>query len=495
MAELDTLVGALAIVRRRTTLNRFLRAFVRWACAILSGLGLALALSSTLTWAVMASGVLAVAGTLASLTRALRGRLSLYEAAVQLDRASALDDRLSTAFFFSRIKTPDRIVVRQREDAIEHLARLNPRALFPVLLPAGARAGLLLLLAAGALCTYRMYSGPPLLGLLRKAGETRLVKAILSPIAHAMERERPAKEQLQTLAELQENETRAGGPDAEQADSRGASADGRSDAREQKGAAHRDAQQRQEKQEASSNQDGSSADEGQLERQEGQQGSEQQGGAEGQSRENRPGGRQQVAAAASGDQSQSGREQQEGQSGSESAANRSQSLARTVMQALKNLLASVTGAQQAQSRGQTGQNGSQGTPQPQAGNSGHRAPQPSAGNQRANESASNAASGLQQPGDHKAGTGVGQQPGSEDGKAGELPASTLLADRVALQTQEFSGEALVRARPGQGTAQSAAGDGASPSAASVSGAEQENVPLRYRLYLRRYFDHTVKGRK
>jgi hypothetical protein len=28
--------------------------------------------------------------------------------------------------------------------------------------------------------------------------------------------------------------------------------------------------------------------------------------------------------------------------------------------------------------------------------------------------------------------------------------------------------------------------------AAVKGAEQENIPLRYRLYVKRYFEHTTK---
>ena len=56
-------------------------------------------------------------------------------------------------------------------------------------------------------------------------------------------------------------------------------------------------------------------------------------------------------------------------------------------------------------------------------------------------------------------------------------------------------EAPVRARPGEGSLNTAAREAGPTAAARVAGSGQENVPLRYRLYVQRYFNQSAQKRK
>jgi len=494
LAELSTLVGALQAVRRRMLLNDWLHELARWSFVALLVLLLAALLGPSLPRVAQAAVVLAAFCVLLSLARAARWRPSLYEAAAKLDQAAALKDRLSTAYFFAHVEQPEGLLRCQRQDALRHLAQVSPQELFPLAAPASARRCLLLLLAVAALFAYRMQSGPPLLALLEKAGETRVVKAILTPIAHAMERERLAANR-QPQPEPPEGQQGGSRETAgeEQSDAAGAQSGEAAPGNQQQGTPD-NAPRSDRTEESSSGQNGAEGEEGE-ESQQGEEGSEQSADSRGQQGRQRSGEKQQNGGSKN---SQSGREPQDSASDSESAGNQNQSLTRTMMQALKNLLASAMGAPKAQSRGQSGQNAAQGSPQqspPMQGNSGNQSPQPGKGNERGSDAASNAPSGAMQPGGQKAGMGIGQQPGSEEGAPSEpLPAS-LKPDRVALDTQQFSGEAQVRARVGQGRVSSPARNVGGPSTAAVNGAEQENVPLRYRLYVQRYFDQAPKARK
>lgn len=497
MAALGNLLSALDLVRRRAFLNTFLRECLWCLSAVLLALALAALLSPSLYWALVAAAWLTAAGVAAGAWHAYRARPSRYQAAFEMDRAGGLKDRLSTAFFFTAIQNPEGLLARQRKDALEHLSRCNPQELFPVRLPRVAKGAALLLAAVAGLFAYRIYSGPPLLAALQRAAQTQLVKSILSPITHAMDKER-ARAQMRPAEQPRGGQVNYGSeaPNNDQANSQGAAADGRSPdsgsrAGQEKGAAARQQAQDRQKPEgaasSSAGQEGSQAEDG-------QQGNEQQGGGEPAGRQEQAGGAPQNGA---GKNDQAGRDQQGSDSGSQNASNRNQSLASQVLQALKNLLSTANGGRQAQSRGQTGQNPSQASqPQsgPQAGNAGSQSPEPSQGSQQASQSASQSSSGRQQ-GDQKAGTGIGQEPGSEQGKRAEALNATPSPDRIALQTQPFTGEAQVRARPGEGQVRTPTRDVPLPSAASVTGAEQENVPLRYRLYLQRYFDQAAKGRR
>lgn len=500
MAELRSLIGALNSVRRRIFLNHFLSDSVWWASLILLGLLLAAALSPTLNGAVVAAVLLSAAGLATAAIRSLRILPSSYEAAARLDNAAGLKDRLATALFFSHVENPEGLLRRQREDALAHLAPVNPRLLFPLRLPAGMGRALLLLLAVAGLFAYRMHSGPPILALLRRAADTPIARAILSPIVHAMERDRatpapnhpPAAQQVadNRAPEQQAGEGRSGAPE----DGKGQEAQKKSEAASNS-SRRREAQR--DEQGAKAGNDGQQEQE-EAQQQQGQQGrdpqgNQQQAGGRDQSGQQRSGSQQ---ARNGGNSGQSAQQQQN--SGGESGANQNQSLARTVMQALKNLLSSATGSQGAPSRGQMSQEAPQAAPQssPQAGNPGNNSPQPSQAGKQDSESAARSASGPQppQPG-QKSGTGIGQQPGTDQARQNEPLPSSMAPDTVPLEAQQFVGEAQVRARVGDGTVATVARNVAPPAAASGIGTEQENVPARYRFYMQRYFDHAAKGGK
>ena len=46
-----------------------------------------------------------------------------------------------------------------------------------------------------------------------------------------------------------------------------------------------------------------------------------------------------------------------------------------------------------------------------------------------------------------------------------------------------------------GTAQLALRDASPQAEAVINGAEQENIPARYRLYVQRYFEHADSGKR
>ncbi len=516
LAELARLAEALKVVQKRCSLNLFLRELVRPVCAVLLLLLAGAAISPRLGWA-PAAAVALVAGALGWVRWRVRSRrLSPYEAAVQLDRAAALKDRLSTAYYFSEVREPAGLLRLQREDALERLAKLDIPTLFPMAVPDGARRAAALLLVVAALFAYRLRYDAPLTAVVLKAAQTPIIKAMISPIAHAMERSQQSAK-AQAGVEPGRGDSRAGGDDGRQqaADARGGTADGESRPGQRQGLAgeqassgqEQDTPSEQDKDSASdgparkgNKQGGAGAEDGQQREDSSSEGAEQDGGSQGQQRD--PRGQNSANQNQSG-QNQAGSES-EGQQ-SQGAGNRAQSLARSVMQALKNLLSRATGGQQAQSQ-QNGQRASDAARnQSQAGanagntpgNPANQSPQPGKGNEQGNESPVQAASGSQQAGQQKAGTGVGQQPGSENAGAAEspLPGGAHSPDRVGLQTHQFTGEAQVRARPGDGAVKTAARQVKAPTGARVQGAEQESVPQRYRHYLQRYFAQSPGERK
>ena len=189
MAELRELLAAVRIVQRRSLLNAFLKEWTWWVTAVLGGLLLAALLSPSLAGAVAAAVVLLCAGMLASVWYVLRKRPTVYEAAARLDRAAGLKDRLSTALFLSSVEKPRSVVRAQREDALARLAEVDARAAIPIHAPAGVRRLLVLLVLAGGLFAYRMQFDPPVLALFRGAADTRVAQVMLTPIAHAMEKQ------------------------------------------------------------------------------------------------------------------------------------------------------------------------------------------------------------------------------------------------------------------------------------------------------------------
>ena len=70
-----------------------------------------------------------------------------------------------------------------------------------------------------------------------------------------------------------------------------------------------------------------------------------------------------------------------------------------------------------------------------------------------------------------------------------------MPDRVALEASGLKEQIRMRALPETGTAQLPTRDVSSSAAAVINGAEQENIPARYRLYVQHYFEHAEDGKR
>jgi hypothetical protein len=66
-------------------------------------------------------------------------------------------------------------------------------------------------------------------------------------------------------------------------------------------------------------------------------------------------------------------------------------------------------------------------------------------------------------------------------------------DRVALAPSGFKDPTRVRNNTETGTAGLAVGNAAPQAVAVINGAEQEDIPARYRLYVQHYFEHPDNG--
>jgi len=202
----------------------------------------------------------------------------------------------------------------------------------------------------------------------------------------------------------------------------------------------------------------------------------------------------------SGEARQSNNSQsQEGKSGSESADNKSQqeseqqgpegrqSLGQSLMQALKNMMSNSPNQQSSNRANQQPPNG-QGTPQ--SGNS-HQ-PGDTESDKRGE---SRGSSDAKQKATQTASEGAGSQQGTKElRKDQETHPVNAVPDRVALEASGFKEQTRMKIPTETGTAQ-LTDRGLSPQQDAVTnGAEQENIPARYRFYVQRYFEHTDNGK-
>jgi hypothetical protein len=456
--ELHGLIDALRLIRRRILSNAFLSNSTVWSGWILIGLIAAGALSATLLGWVIVAAILAATGVVAILFWTVRTRLSIYETACHLDAVARLQDRVSTAIYLGDIKNPDGIVLRQRVDAVSRLAKVDPKGLFPLRMPASARHALLLALIFGGLFVYRIHHKPPLIALLQTTARSSLVQSIFSPLVHAMERDLQRTMALVGLKpEPQADEVRAGEamPTPEDlwpsGDDKGAA---KAEAQQNPGDANNnDAQDEMQEQ---GDQNGlPSADSQQQEA-----GTEPQEGKDGSNNE----GNSPTAADAQGSQSEK------------------QSLSQSLMQALKNMMqnqkSNNRGSQKPQSPDQSG---AQSGDSHQPGTT--ESDQQSRGNSDSKEKSQTSSNG------------AGSQPGAKELRKvpEETRAGSAVPDRVALEASGFKEQTRMRVETETGTAKLGVRDGSSQAAAVINGAEQENIPARYRLYVQHYFEHADTG--
>jgi hypothetical protein len=73
------------------------------------------------------------------------------------------------------------------------------------------------------------------------------------------------------------------------------------------------------------------------------------------------------------------------------------------------------------------------------------------------------------------------------------PVVTPVVERVALEAKNFKDQKRMPVAPGTGAADLASGLVPAQGTVTINGAEQENIPERYRSYVQHYFEHTNKG--
>jgi hypothetical protein len=461
--ELHGLIGTLKKIRQRILANALLRSWSKWSIWILIGLIAVAAVSAKLAGALLFVGILAAIGAGAVLAWTWRNRPSNYEAARRLDSAAGLQDRISTAVYLGGIADPNGMIGEQRKDALRGLAKVDPRGFFPVQWPGNVRRAAVLVLVVAGLLAYRIHHKPPLVSLLQATARSQLVQSIFSPIVHAMEKDLQRTIALVTMKpDTAGNETQRGDSASNSDDLWKANDDKGAGAEEQKDSADAGAgDQPQDELQAPGNQEGTPSGEAR--------------------------------------QQDSNSQSQEGKSGSESADGKSQqqseqqgpegrqSLGQSLMQALKNMMSNSPN-QQANSRAAQQPPNGQGTPQ--SGNS-HQ-PGTTESDKRG-ESRGN--SDAKQKATQTASEGAGSQQGTKElRKDQEMHPINAVPDRVALEASGFKEQTRMKVATETGTAQLPVRDVSPQQDAVINGAEQENIPARYRLYVQRYFEHADNGK-
>jgi hypothetical protein len=459
--ELHGLIETLKTIRQRILANTLLQGWTRGFVWLLIAMIAVALISAKLAGALLFVAVSGVVGAAAILAWTWRNRPSHYEAARRFDSAAGLRDRISTAVYLGGIADPAGMIGRQRKDALARLAKVDPRGFFPVELPGNVkRASVLVLLAAG-LFAYRIHHQPPLVSLWQTTARSQLVQSIFSPIVHAMEKD------LQRTMALVKMKRDAAGEEARRGDSTTSSDDlwktsddKSAGAEEQKNSAEAGgSDQPQDEMQAPGNQEGTpSGDPRQDSNSQSQEGK-------------------------SGSDSADGKPQQSEQQGQEGR----QSLGQSLMQALKNMMSNSPNQQSNTRANQQPPNG-QGTPQ--SGNS----QQPGATeSDKRGESRGN--SDAKQKATQTASEGAGSQQGSKElRKDQETHPINAVPDRVALEASGFKEQTRMKIATETGTAQLAVRDVSPQQEAVTNGAEQENIPARYRFYVQRYFEHADNGK-
>jgi hypothetical protein len=469
--ELHDLIDAIEVVRRRTLTNAFLGNWLVWLGWILVGLIVAAAFSRRLAppliWAATFLGV----GALVAAVRAWWTKPSPYFLAYKLDSASGLYDRLSTALYFGTVQNPDLMTLRQRRDAADRLKRLDPSALFPIHMPAFASRTLVLAVIAAGLFAYRVHYSPPILALVRKAAGSNVQKAVFSPLT-AM------KKELLSLVNRDSTDVQQAAADAE-------AVPGLADAK------NADAQSLDDKNGMAPDGDLDGDSDSENPGQPGEPGDPQQGDAgsqgQGQDASQAADAPQQQQQQSDPNQPQSASENGERGTGEQQSADGQQSASNSVLQALKNLVKNMAG-QQSNSAGESGGQPSSAGSSQQGGNSPGQGAKSDSQKDASDQKDSSSSSGSQKPG---GGAGNGSMPvPKQPAKAAPLRAGNMVPDRVDLDSNNFRQQGRIRTTAAPGEAQVPMRDIKPQPTAAIKGAEQENIPERYRLYVQRYFERT-----
>jgi hypothetical protein len=459
--ELHGLIDTLKSIRQRILANTLLRGWAKWLVWLLIGLIAVAAVSAKLAGALLFVALLAVVGVTAILARTWRNRPSHYETARRLDSAAGLQDRISTAIYLGGIANPDGLVAEQRRDALSRLVKVDSREFFPVQWPGNIRRAAVLVLVAAGLFAFRIHHQPPLISLLQTTARSQFVQSILAPIVHAMEKDVQRTIALVTMKpDATGDETRRGDAASNSDDLWKANDDKGAGAEDQKDSADA-GDQAQDTLQAPGNQEGNPS------------GEARQQDSNSQSHDGK-----------SGNDSTDGKSQQQSeQQGPEGR----QSLGQSLMQALKNMMSNSPNQQSNNRANQQPPNG-QGTPQ--SGNS--RQPGATESDKRG-ESRGN--SDAKQKATQTASEGAGSQQGTKElRKDQEMHPVNAVPDRVALEASGFKEQTRMKVATETGTAQLAVRDLSPQRDAVINGAEQENIPARYRFYVQHYFEHADNGK-
>jgi hypothetical protein len=471
--DLSGLLELIRIASRRALANDFLRKSLVWMSWICVGIILGAAISRRLTGVVLAALLVAATGIVVTLAQMWSKKASDYRLACKLDAAAGLQDRLSTAVHLGSSQNSDPMVLRQRRDAMSRVPGLDAKSLFPVHLPSFAVQTLALALVAALLLTYRVHYRAPLLALVQGAANSNVEKAVLSPLVGVVKKDllalvnresevQPAAADAETVAGLPDAKN---GDDPSQSNKDGMTPDGDWDEDSQAGSTGDPA-------DAGDPQAGDSDAQGQ-----GQDASQAADAPQNQQSADA----NQPSPSENGDQKGDGKQQ---------AGQPSPSNSGSMMQTLKNLMKNMSG-QPSSSPGESGGQPSAAGSSQQAGNSpgqGAKSDSPKDSDQKDTGSSP----GSKKPG---GGAGNGSTPVPKEGpkNAPPLPKNSV-TDRVDLEANNFRQQGRIRTTSAVGMAQLPLQDIKPQPVAAIKGAEQESIPVRYRLYVQRYFEHTDKDK-
>jgi hypothetical protein len=479
MSESHPLIDAIRTVQRRAVVSSFFRELNRYLAWSLVGLLLAAAVFAfkvvILSGAVLAAGALA-AGVVVAWVR----RPSAYDAACRLDEAAGLRDRISTAWHYATIEAPDEMIRHQRRDALGRLAHTDPRALFALRIPSGIGRTLVLAVAVASLLAYRTTHKPPLAVIAERLTPTALARAVQlfrrpDPERAGRERMARADERAADASDLNEDglQPSPNGDREHPAASSAPNGKAASIVTDPSGSAEGPSEEGQ--------QDAS----GQPENAKGSPNN----GAGSESQTTSPPGDKDKDPSESGAGSQAGRPS-------------AQSLGQRIQQALKDLLAKAVGEQP---KGADGRQGASSEPATQPAPNARKLPPPPTS--QTSKSPQTPGEGDSEPGGPGATLGA-NDPGQGDAPGGgqdhAIPLETTpnaplethpQQDVVPLSPTNFKGQVSIRTSNQIGTALVPFRDTSPLATASTNGAEQGDVPLRYRTYVQRYFNHPDEVRR
>jgi hypothetical protein len=182
----NELAEAIRKVRRRIMVSRWLQQWIT-ACNWIFVALIPMAAMLHFLRAPLVAGGIAIA--LAAVVAGVRARYlgpSAYEAAQRLDNATRQNDRFATAVYFWSAPDPSPMLLRQREDTVGRIAKLDPESFFPLRMPAKMPWTAGLAAAFGVLCAFHASYGPPLPALKAKLAESRAIEAILAPFSQIL---------------------------------------------------------------------------------------------------------------------------------------------------------------------------------------------------------------------------------------------------------------------------------------------------------------------